>query len=996
MRNSNWPLGSNFKWSLRLKSILIFCGLICFSIAISNAHFARADALAAPTISNVTITTPNLARYDKFEAQFDIATVATQPQWPYDPTPIAGLSAGSGISVDALFSPDNWTTVITQPAFLYQAYTHSLQTSKDHFAPSGAPRWTARFAPQQSGVWQFRLRAQDAGGVSIYPASGALTFTVNGASNIPSKQHGFLKVSAADRRYFEFQDGTPFIGVGYNDGFGNTADMQQRMQLQAQYKINFLRIWMSGAGLNGSHWTSWAWHGQTQNYLPDPSFDIVNTFNGADVALKLDNNIRCLFTDFWQGGVPVLPNTAYSITARVKVNNVTGPASSGAYGFVVKQAPWSENDCHQANVGTVIAGPVSGSTDWITLTGSYTTGAAQYFLDYLYLTRQNATGGEVYIDDVRVWRSGDPARVNLLREPNANSHLYFDQMSSALWDKRIEAAEQNGIYLKLVIDEKNEWIRNHLTASGTMTTTDSNDNFYAAPNTQSRWLQQAWWRYLIARWGYSTAVHSFEYINEGDPYNGHHYEATNALARYMHSIDPARHLVTTSFWHSFTGSEFWANRAYPDMDYADIHAYISTGWGKDASFVSGARLETRPQYIRTGNASARMAGADNDNQSIVPRGLVIQGQGEWLVRYWMKTSNFTANCAFGSSGGMQRIRWMVDGGGFYGGISGIVPNNSEGKDFLCTSPSGTYDWTQFRSDQDRSGALIPLQYRLVLTDSASHALDVRLENSAGTGGEAWFDDVELVSPSGGVWSVLGQFDITPMDEDTAWFNRAYGEALGGRSLTGARMPLVRGETGVDSPTQQTRHPQLNNDTQGIWLHNNVWGQVNPGGMYDLMWWANDTIDQNASTGRFTHIYTHYLTYRNFMEGIPLSNGFYNDAQAQTSSPNLRVWGQRDDFNGRIHLWAQNMQHTWTRVVNGPAIPAVNGTITLTNIVSGTYRVTWWNTYTVNNPVFLTQTIPASGTLSLSLPSPLSDDVAIKIERVSGGNLKQTFLPLVRR
>ena len=36
-----------------------------------------------------------------------------------------------------------------------------------------------------------------------------------------------------------------------------------------------------------------------------------------------------------------------------------------------------------------------------------------------------------------------------------------------------------------------------------------------------------------------------------------------------------------------------------------------------------------------------------------------------------------------------------------------------------------------------------------------------------------------------------------MSDDTAWFNRAYGELFGGR-LTGARMPLVRGETGIDN------------------------------------------------------------------------------------------------------------------------------------------------------------------------------------------------------
>jgi len=45
---------------------------------------------------------------------------------------------------------------------------------------------------------------------------------------------------------------------------------------------------------------------------------------------------------------------------------------------------------------------------------------------------------------------------------------------------------------------------------------------------------------------------------------------------------PNRHMVTTSFWHGFpaysqkTGNGFWGNPKYPNIDYADVHAYIST------------------------------------------------------------------------------------------------------------------------------------------------------------------------------------------------------------------------------------------------------------------------------------------------------------------------------------------------------------------------------------------------------------------------------------
>ena len=92
-------------------------------------------------------------------------------------------------------------------------------------------------------------------------------------------------------------------------------------------------------------------------------------------------------------------------------------------------------------------------------------------------------------------------------------------------------------------------------------------------------------------------------------------------------------------------------------------------------------------------------------------------------------------------------------------------------------------------------------------------------------------------------------------------------------------------------------------------------------------------------------------------------------------------GQRDDIGGQMHLWVQNTQHTWKRVVNGPAVTAVNGTITIPNVAAGSYRVEWWNPYAASSPIFLTQTVTSKGSLTLTLPAPLSTDVGIKIYKM---------------
>jgi hypothetical protein len=930
----------------------------------------------SPSFANLNVARSQVARYEKFEVQFDLKTVATVFSLPFDPNPPPGLQAGIGISVDALFSPDNWKTTLVQPAFFFQPYFYTSQGGRDHFTPSGGPRWAVRFAPQETSNWQYRLRAQDANGTTYYPAlnQNALNFSVSSAeSDDLYIRRGFLRVSPSDPRYFEFEDGTPFVGVGFNDGFDQSEQVENKLKVYEQNKMDFMRVWLSGAGINGSQWTSWASQAPDDGYLPGVSFDTQNTYNGKDVSWKIDDSNTCFFSDFWQGGIPVEPSTTYKVHARVKLNGVGGQVGSGDYGFVIKEGGWLVNDCDKSGTGTPITPFLKGTSDWITVEGTFTTASNQYWLNYLYMVRQNASQGQVYIDEVDVWRKGDPFQVNLLREPDPNSHMYFDPMNSAKWDRFIESAENHGVYLKLVIDEKNEWLRNHLGADGKIAPDGSNDNFYAAPGTKVRWLEQAWWRYIIARWGYSTAIHSFEYVNEGDPYNGKHYEAADAMARYFHEHDPSHHMVTTSFWAGFPNLEFWSNPKYSDVDYADIHAYISTGWGLNASFLNGLQVETRPAYVHSGSTSAYLPANSKIDTAIVPRGLVIKGSGEWIVRYWMKAEAFNANCPYGTSGGMQRVRWQIDGGPNNGGRSGVVPFNSEGKDFVCTSPAGTYDWTEFSSDRDRDGNLLPTVLRLILTDNLPHEIDLRIENSNGSSGSAWIGDIELVSPSGEVVPVIGKFDQTPMDSDTAWFNRAYGELLGGASPVGAGKPLVRGETGIDFPDKQNWNPELIKDTQGIWLHNNLWGQVNPGGNYDLFWWATETISQS--------MYTNYLTYRNFMEGIPLNNGNYRDIAASTSDPGLRAWGQRDDVNGQMHLWIQNIQHEWKRVVNGPPVIPLSGTITIPGVKNGQYQVEWWNTYKVGDPVFLTQTLTSNGFLTLALPYALQDDVAVKIKRL---------------
>jgi len=80
----------------------------------------------------------------------------------------------------------------------------------------------------------------------------------------------------------------------------------------------------------------------------------------------------------------------------------------------------------------------------------------------------------------------------------------------------------------------------------------------------------------------------------------------------------------------------------------------------------------------------------------------------------------------------------------------------------------------------------------------------------------------------------------------------------------------------------------------------------------------------------------------------------------------------------MHLCVQNLQHTWKNVVHGTTITPISGTITIPNVEAGSYQVEWWDTYQVSDPIFLTQILGSNGSLTLTLPFPLEDDLGVKI------------------
>lgn len=560
-----------------------------------------------------------IPKYEKLEISFQIQnTVAQNYLFPYDPNPPNGVdltTAGyQGISVDAYFSPDRWQTIYQQPAFYYEYFDDRIKPDRDNqdrgwYYPTGNFGWKVRFAPDQPGTWEYKIVAKDASGTA---ESTPIAVTV-----VDSTEHGFIKVSAADPRYFEFDDGTLFYPLGFQ-GFSSYDSPWSGVEPFTTYKengVNLIRTWISG--IYGTAWLEWIGGRNIYNgYLPRsgiiPFYDPI--LKRTTLAQKFDYEIEgdtgwfdaCRYR-FWNHVEAVKPNTDYRLQIKYRGESISGPRNPAfpEYGLVAKIGDDWDDTCYEPGLNDVVTNYGGNTSDWSYIEGTWNSGEHN-FLSQIFVALENVKEGNAYVDSISLREDlGNNAfGPEIIGEPSMQYELYIPQRTAFELDKFVEAAEQAGVYLKLVINDKNDKMYLKLDDDGSYVVGDDNlDGFYGVGRSvnKTRWLQGAWWRYLQARWGYSTAIHSWELTNEGDPWNNDHYALADEFGKSMHcrvfgfpvgegdgkacSYDhPNDHLVTTSFWDSFPDKNFWASPDYPNIDYADVHAYVSTGWLENPAY----------------------------------------------------------------------------------------------------------------------------------------------------------------------------------------------------------------------------------------------------------------------------------------------------------------------------------------------------------------------------------------------------------------------------
>ena len=394
-------------------------------------------------------------------------------------------------------------------------------------------------------------------------------------------------------------------------------------------------------------------------------------------------------------------------------------------------------------------------------------------------------GGSLLVDDVQVMDS--MTGMDALEVGDFERHVHYNQRQSWLLDRIVEEAERTQQYLRLDCLENDDSVFCNIGADG-RTADHSPDNFFgqsADPKADLpvRRFQRYYARYLIARWGYSTAVAQWEYNNEGALFNGNHYAGAQNFAAAIHafSADGLR-LAGTSFWQNSSGTnypqDFYNSGRYPDIDYADIHDYVTAPGSSGIPFgaPSGGFVD-RPEGGPDGLGALRLDGRTTQGQAQrMPFSLfTIRGRGTWTISYRIRADDSAKLNWFGRGPDLEF--WCDDLK-----LSAYTIPAGPGSPIL---PPG-YGWRT-------------CSRTFSVPDDVSHAASLSAYASGLSGGAVDFADVRVTAPDGRLWAHY-TFSEPLMTDDSASLVQYVGlqyTSLSGDPALGK--PLTVGETDIPDP-----------------------------------------------------------------------------------------------------------------------------------------------------------------------------------------------------
>jgi len=530
-------------------SVLLVLALGLPAPGAERQHVGRGNApalmLPAPGSERQIAVEPGVQRvkrFEKIEFSFRAETVGANP---YDPGEI-------DLCLE-LTSPGG--KKLTIPAFYFQPYEREQRTrgrrTAEWLYPAGPPAWKARFAPTEVGTYRGVAILKDRAGAA---RSGPVALEC-----IPSAAKGFVRVSARDPRYLALDDGSPFFAVGQNVAFVTdsyaTAAMIRKL---GENGANFARIWACSEDwavaieARKSAWgRSWAWN---PPIVPMPDGD---SPHAGQSCIKIGGEANAKATVSPCHTVALRPSTRYRFSGAMKADEGAGIAFD-------------------------LGGPrmIEGKMQWTPFQVEFTASADQWWLSGP--TFRGTGKGAAWLKDLSLKEAaGGP---ELLWEADVNRPLFgtYNQPDCFMLDKVLEAAEQGGVRLQVVLFTRNPYMP--------LLGKEGSRDYDTAVAMGKRLV-----RYCVARWGYSTHVAAWEYFNEmnpGLPTNRFYAE----LGETFEQIDVNRHLRATSTWSSPS-----KDYQHHKLDTADLHYYMRPAdkeLFKDAAAAVLARWKLMQQHVR--------------------------------------------------------------------------------------------------------------------------------------------------------------------------------------------------------------------------------------------------------------------------------------------------------------------------------------------------------------------------------------------------------------
>jgi hypothetical protein len=185
------------------------------------------------------------------------------------------------------------------------------------------------------------------------------------------------------------------------------------------------------------------------------------------------------------------------------------------------------------------------------------------------------------INYIRIWMWPEAFGI----EWDRGDKLHYRQDNAWRLDRVLAEAERRGIFVMLCLDYhgifevkpdfwggNNFWTRHPYNATNGGPCQTQNEFF---TSDEAKKLYEKRLRYVVARWGAFPNILAWEFFNEIDNEYAYlkHSDVVawhRDMGRRLRSIDPFRHLITSSFTG---GSERPDLFALPEMDFAQYHSY---------------------------------------------------------------------------------------------------------------------------------------------------------------------------------------------------------------------------------------------------------------------------------------------------------------------------------------------------------------------------------------------------------------------------------------